>query len=64
MLFPIDPLEAVDIDYIQDFYYVTDLDENYENASLNVELGVENFNKESISGYQIEIDVWTFVIEN
>lgn len=21
MLFPIDPLEAVDIDYIQDFYY-------------------------------------------
>ena len=43
--------------FIHDFYFTTDLDENYKNAMLNIELDVQNSFKTSVLGYSLVVDV-------
>lgn len=40
--------------HIQDYKVVTDLDENYENADLNLEVTVANASTQAVSGYKVD----------
>jgi len=43
---------------IQDYYVTTDFEENYQNADLNIELTLANFQEEKASNYRLDIDVF------
>ncbi|NQU86876.1 MAG: glycoside hydrolase family 2, partial [Mariniphaga sp.] len=43
--------------HIQDYYVVTNLDQNYNNANLELEFEIQNKNNQVISNYSIEVDV-------
>ncbi len=44
--------------HIYDFYITTDLDENYKDATLNIDAFVNNFNKNSIQDYSIRASLF------
>ncbi|HET6557320.1 MAG TPA: glycoside hydrolase family 2 TIM barrel-domain containing protein [Prolixibacteraceae bacterium] len=41
--------------HIRDYYITTDLDDQYENATLKVEAEVENYSNAPVSGYQVKV---------
>lgn len=43
--------------HITDFYHTTDLDQDYIDAVLNVEVDISNASTASISGYSVDVDV-------
>lgn len=43
--------------HIQDFFYYTNLDEQYKNADLNVEINISNKSSMKAENYQLTIDV-------
>ncbi len=43
--------------HIQDFFFTTDLDENYRDAMLNVELTLANSEEMKASGYSLQVEV-------
>jgi beta-galactosidase len=44
--------------FIHDFYFTTDLDEDYTNAVLDIELEVKNAFETDVTGYSITVDVF------
>lgn len=44
--------------HIQDYKVVTDLDENYENATLDLEVTVANASAQEVSGYKVDAKLY------
>ena len=44
--------------HINDYYVVTDLDENYENADLDLSVTVENESAQAASGYKVDVRLY------
>lgn len=44
--------------HIQDFYVTTDLDKNYIDAEVNVELTLHNYNKKTASNHTVSIELY------
>ncbi|HHW01081.1 MAG TPA: DUF4981 domain-containing protein [Clostridiaceae bacterium] len=51
-------LYAAPLVHIDDYFVITDLDENYENADLNLRVTVENKSAEAASGYKIDVRLY------
>ncbi len=45
--------------HINDYFVTTDLDENYENADLDLSVTVENESNEDASGYKVDVRLYT-----
>ncbi|MFA9388845.1 MAG: glycoside hydrolase family 2 TIM barrel-domain containing protein [Prolixibacteraceae bacterium] len=43
---------------IHDFYFTTDLDDEYKNAVLDIELDVKNYLETDVAGYSVTVDVY------
>lgn len=44
--------------HIQDFYITTDLDENYVDAVLNIDLNIHNYRKEAVANHTVKIELY------
>ena len=45
--------------HINDYFLTTDLDENYENADLDISVTVENESAQDASGYMLDLRIYT-----
>lgn len=57
-------LYAVPGVYIHDFYFTTDLDQNYRNAILNVELDLKNSTINQVSAYSVSVKILDRQMQN
>ena len=44
--------------HIQDYFVTTDLDENYENAAMNLDVTVANASTEAADGYRVDVRLY------
>lgn len=44
--------------HIRDYYVTTDLDDNYDNATLKVEAEIQNFSDQPIKGYRVKVTLF------